>query len=134
MLGGFTGCSLSLVSKHVRETCRSARFFSIALTSGTAQLEHLSNFLLCFHKGHVWVQRDDGCTPVIRHLCISLANCKDAKGDWLGGRYVDEANCPYYIEEAHAPRIAHERQEYRVYIYRSSSTARLSIVDLCEVI
>ncbi|KAI0758101.1 hypothetical protein C8Q74DRAFT_299787 [Fomes fomentarius] len=97
--GGFTGCSLSLVSKHVRETSRSARFHSISLTSGTAQ--QLSNFLLCFHQECAWVQRDEGYTPAIRHLCISIANCKDTKGDWHGG--------PYSIDE---PRITHERQEY----------------------
>lgn len=69
-------------------------------------------------------------TPVIRHLCISLANCKDAKGDWLGGRYVDEANCPYYIEEAHAPRIAHERQEYLAQLIAFTQSVAPDLVTL----
>ena len=70
--GGFTGCSLSLVSKHIRKTSRAARFHSISLTSGTGQ--QFAKFLQSFHKERAAAAKERSPTPTVRHLCISVAD------------------------------------------------------------
>lgn len=69
--GGYTGCSLSLVSKHLRAASRSARFYSVILVSGSAQ--QLSQFSSCFFSERTVTS---GTTPRVRHLCIASAKRK----------------------------------------------------------
>ena len=77
--GGFTGCSLSLVSKHVRSTSRSARFHSVAV-SGTARQLH--NFLSSFSRERTIAEADRRYTPVVRHLFFAVAEGGECKRDW----------------------------------------------------
>ena len=66
--GGYTGCSLSLVSKHIREASRGARFHSVSLMeSSTCQL---TEFLACFRAERTRALAQ-GVTLRVRHLCIS---------------------------------------------------------------
>ncbi|KAI0711064.1 hypothetical protein C8T65DRAFT_188289 [Cerioporus squamosus] len=60
--GGFTGCSLSSVSKHIRAASRAARFHSISLTGSPQQP---TQFLSCFlaERAAAAIR-----TPTIRHL------------------------------------------------------------------
>ena len=78
--GGSTGCSLSLVSKRIRETSRAARFHSISLTSGTGQ--QFAKFLQSFDKERAAAATERGRIPTVRHLCISVADGEDVRGDW----------------------------------------------------
>ena len=75
--GGYTGCSLSLVSKHIRALSRLNRFHSISLVSGTAQ--QLARFLNCFDaECEAARAQNGGRTPLVRHLCIAAADT------WIG--------------------------------------------------
>ncbi|KAI0737689.1 hypothetical protein C8Q80DRAFT_297665 [Daedaleopsis nitida] len=67
--GGHTGCSLSLVSKYIRDASRTSRFYSISLVSGSAR--QLAQFCQCFSTTR---EAAVGLTPRIRHLCISSAH------------------------------------------------------------
>lgn len=67
--GGYTGCSLSLVSKYVGAASRSVRFHSVSITSETAQ--QLAKFQYCFNRACTAAREDGGRTPVVRHLCMS---------------------------------------------------------------
>ncbi|EJF62244.1 hypothetical protein BD309DRAFT_971066 [Dichomitus squalens] len=66
--GGFTGCSLSLVSKHIRAVSRSSRFYSVALLSKSPK--QVARFYDAFIK-----ERDAArhTLPKIRHLCLASA-------------------------------------------------------------
>ncbi|CDO76436.1 hypothetical protein BN946_scf184781.g13 [Trametes cinnabarina] len=64
--GGKTGCTLSLVSRRIRDASRPARFFSVSLITSPAQIE---NFLDCLQKER---NRSVEMLPRVRHLCISL--------------------------------------------------------------
>ncbi|KAI0751187.1 hypothetical protein C8Q80DRAFT_1155986 [Daedaleopsis nitida] len=102
--GGYTGCSLSLVSKHVREASRSARFHSISLTSGIAR--QLDVFLQCFYKERSAAAEHEGeRTPIVRHLCIAAADGKDEQHSWCYRRtYMDpelDTTCETAIELEH---------------------------------
>lgn len=65
--GGCTGCAPSLVSTHIRAASRTARFYSIALTSGSP--EQIANFIACFIPA---TSAFAGCLPRVRHLCLTL--------------------------------------------------------------
>ena len=60
--GGFTGCSLSSVSTHIRATSRAVRFHTISLPGSALQTER---FLTCFVKERAEVAIR---TPTVRHL------------------------------------------------------------------
>ncbi|KAI0711063.1 hypothetical protein C8T65DRAFT_648035 [Cerioporus squamosus] len=76
--GGLTGCSLSLVSKHVRSTSSSARFHSVAISGTSRQLaEFLSLFII-----KRAVLEVDGYMPVVKHLFFAAAEGEDNIGDW----------------------------------------------------
>ena len=65
--GGRTGCSLSLVSKHIRDLSRPFRFHTVALRSGSAA--SMASFLAAFTQ-----EREralDGARPLLRHLYIA---------------------------------------------------------------
>ena len=64
--GGQTGCALSLVSKRIRAASRPARFFTVGLVNGPAQIEQ---FLECFQAERA---RATDALPRVRHLCLSL--------------------------------------------------------------
>lgn len=74
--GGRTGCALSLVSTHIRAASRTARFYSVALTSGSSA--QLASFLACFIRTTNNTTVDPalgsslGYTPRVRHLCLTL--------------------------------------------------------------
>ena len=75
--GGFTGCSLSRVSKFVRLVSRSSRFTSIALTSRKA--EHLAQFLS--YVGSQCAAVEGQPAPVIKRLYfVSAKRRKTLKG------------------------------------------------------
>ncbi|RPD67358.1 hypothetical protein L226DRAFT_608556 [Lentinus tigrinus ALCF2SS1-7] len=75
--GGFTGCSLSLVSKHVKLASRSARFHSVAI-SGTSR--QLADFLSLLTKEQATAGAD-GYTPVVKHLFFSAVRSREIKED-----------------------------------------------------
>ncbi|KAI0371679.1 hypothetical protein BV20DRAFT_941472 [Pilatotrama ljubarskyi] len=64
--GGYTGCSLSLVSKRIREASRPVRFYSISLVTSPAQVEQ---FMDCLQKERA---RSPEMLPRVRHLILSL--------------------------------------------------------------
>ncbi|KAI8982838.1 hypothetical protein BD414DRAFT_86301 [Trametes punicea] len=64
--GGRTGCSLSLVSRRIREASRPARFYSVSLMTSATQMEQ---FLDCLQKER---GRSVEMLPRVRHLCLSL--------------------------------------------------------------
>ncbi|EIW51741.1 uncharacterized protein TRAVEDRAFT_75540 [Trametes versicolor FP-101664 SS1] len=64
--GGPTGCSLSLVSRRIREVSRPARFFSVSLMTSPTQIEQ---FLECLQNERA---RATDMLPRVRHLCLSL--------------------------------------------------------------
>ncbi|KAI0722275.1 hypothetical protein C8T65DRAFT_545699, partial [Cerioporus squamosus] len=66
--GGFTGCSLSLVSKHVRAASQTARFHTIALASGRPR--HVAQFAACLAVARA---ESTGTTPRVRHLFLVSA-------------------------------------------------------------
>ncbi|TBU50215.1 hypothetical protein BD309DRAFT_1075755 [Dichomitus squalens] len=64
--GGPTGCSLALVSKHIRDVSRPARFYSVSLASSPEQIEC---FIGCFKAERARVAE---CLLRVRHLFLSL--------------------------------------------------------------
>lgn len=72
--GGYTGCSLSLVSKDIREASRAARFHSVSLMESS--ICQLSEFLACFRAERKRALAQ-GVTPRVRHLCV--AGCTSAQ-------------------------------------------------------
>ena len=66
--GGFTGRSLSRVSKHIREISRVARFHSVSLRSG--RLDQVGQFLSLLSAERA---RPCNSTPRVRHLFLSSA-------------------------------------------------------------
>lgn len=67
--GGHTGCSLSLVSRHIRAVSRTARFHSISLLSRSGGA--LQHFLRCFEAARAVARHEGAPTPGIRHLCVA---------------------------------------------------------------
>ncbi len=68
--GGYTGCSLSLISKHIRAVSRPARFHSVSLTRASAeQVAQFSSCLLAERARSI----DMGAMPRVRHLCLTAA-------------------------------------------------------------
>lgn len=103
--GGYTGCSLSLVSKYIQAASRSTRFHSISLVSGTAQ--QLAKFLQCFDAAcAVTRAQNGGRTPCIRHLCITAAEGEEKPKSWCYERtWVDkaaDAACEAVVAKEHA--------------------------------
>ncbi|KAI0711044.1 hypothetical protein C8T65DRAFT_647965 [Cerioporus squamosus] len=79
--GGFTGCSLSLVNKHIRDVSRSPRFNSVAIFGPSRRF---AKFLICFNKERATAQVDAyGYKPVVKHLFIA-AQCGKHKEGWRG--------------------------------------------------
>lgn len=66
--GGYTGCSLSLVSTRVRAVSRAARFHSIALGSGRPQ--QVAQFTACLAAARA---ECTGTTPRVRHFFLVSA-------------------------------------------------------------
>ncbi|KAH9848924.1 hypothetical protein C2E23DRAFT_738508 [Lenzites betulinus] len=64
--GGQTGCSLSLVSRRIRDASRPARFYSVSLMTSPTQIQH---FLDCLQTERA---RSREMMPRVRHLCLSL--------------------------------------------------------------
>ncbi|KAI0362645.1 hypothetical protein OH77DRAFT_1515840 [Trametes cingulata] len=64
--GGYTGCSLSLVCRRIRDASRLARFYSVSLVTSPAQVEQ---FVTCLQKERV---RSPHMLPRVRHLILSL--------------------------------------------------------------
>ncbi|KAI0820183.1 hypothetical protein BC628DRAFT_921057 [Trametes gibbosa] len=64
--GGQTGCSLSLVSRRIRDASRPARFYSVSLMTSPTQIEQ---FLECLQNERA---RSREMMPRVRHLCLSL--------------------------------------------------------------
>ncbi|TFK93616.1 hypothetical protein K466DRAFT_580803 [Polyporus arcularius HHB13444] len=106
--GGFTGCSLSLVSQSIKATSRSARFHSVAL-SGTSK--QMAAFLSCFNKERA----TPGYEPTVKHLFFSAAEGGDALDDWhcelnsRGSRMRDVDP----IETARRARVEAQSTQYR---------------------
>ena len=68
--GGYTGCSLSLVSKHIRAASRGARFHSVSLTRASAeQVSQFSSHLLA----ECALSNGTGAAPRVKHLCLTAA-------------------------------------------------------------
>ena len=70
--GGRTGCSLSLVSKHIRAASISTRFLSVALqvSGNTYQLD---NFLESFGSACIRASVQRAPRPRVHHMCLWLA-------------------------------------------------------------
>ncbi|KAI1795088.1 hypothetical protein LXA43DRAFT_993427 [Ganoderma leucocontextum] len=66
--GGYTGCSLSLVSKNIREASRGARFHSVSLMESS--LCQMNEFSACFRAERKRALAK-GSTPRVRHLCVA---------------------------------------------------------------
>ncbi|RDX55410.1 hypothetical protein OH76DRAFT_1396796 [Lentinus brumalis] len=90
--GGFTGCSLSLVSQYMRAASRSTRFHSITI-SGTAK--QLDGFLSCLEKERA--ANAHAYKPVVRHLFFAAAEGGEIGKDWRG----DPANPSLEAARAH---------------------------------
>ncbi|KAH9926589.1 uncharacterized protein BXZ73DRAFT_102849 [Epithele typhae] len=65
--GGFTGCSLALVSTRVRDVVRSNRFHSVQLNVATDR-DRLQAFLACFKAE---MERTSQSQPRVRHLFLT---------------------------------------------------------------
>ncbi|KAM5534452.1 hypothetical protein V8D89_011919 [Ganoderma adspersum] len=74
--GGYTGCSLSLVSKHIREASRAARFHSVSLVESSVC--QLTEFSACFRAERTRALAQ-GVTLRVRHLCISGCNSPEVR-------------------------------------------------------
>ncbi|RPD67357.1 hypothetical protein L227DRAFT_22164 [Lentinus tigrinus ALCF2SS1-6] len=102
--GGFTGCSLSSVSKHVRATSRGARFYSISLTRARLQM---TQFLSCFLAERAVASI---YTPTIRHLhIVSIKNDKPR-----GGAPGDEVKPDRRIVDETAEYVENVAQLFRL--------------------
>lgn len=75
--GGYTGCSLSLVSHYFRDATKPARYHSVALTSS----DRIRRFRMVLQTAET--------TPVIRHLLISLSLNPDGGDLMRGGGHRD---------------------------------------------
>ncbi|KAI0362644.1 hypothetical protein OH77DRAFT_1389811 [Trametes cingulata] len=64
--GGYTGCSLSLVSRRIRDASRPARFYSVSLVTSPTQVQQ---FIDCLQKERA---RSPDMLPRVRHLILSL--------------------------------------------------------------
>ena len=71
MDGGYTGCSLSLVSKSIRNASRAGRFNCVMLRSSSA--EQVAQFLNCFKAERARAVSAGGSLPTIRHLFLASA-------------------------------------------------------------
>lgn len=69
--GGYTGCSLSAVSKHIRIASRSVRFYSVALKNSPPQITQLLSLL-----GEESSQ-SSGYPPRVRHLYLECRYSSD---------------------------------------------------------
>ena len=68
--GGYTGASLSRVSKHIRAVSRGARFYTVALLSQTPA--QVATFFACYARERALPRAIAvGPTPKVRHLIIS---------------------------------------------------------------
>ncbi|RDX55411.1 hypothetical protein OH76DRAFT_738788 [Lentinus brumalis] len=99
--GGITGCSLSLVSKSIRVTSRSARFHSVAI-SGTSR--QLAAFLSCCNKERAAAEAADGYKPIVKHLFFAAAEGGEAREDWRG-----DLNNPGFFKGGADPKEAARR-------------------------
>ncbi|RPD66249.1 hypothetical protein L226DRAFT_530354 [Lentinus tigrinus ALCF2SS1-7] len=66
--GGFTGASLSRVSKHIRDVSRPVRFHSIALLAPFP--DKIEQFASCYVQQRALCH---GATPKVRHLLVASA-------------------------------------------------------------
>lgn len=88
--GGYTGCSLSAVSRRIRAVSHTVRFHSISLLSGSP--DRLRLFIGCYREARkiAWTPgratlkanrhaRIEGtATPKLRHLCLATTQCPPA--------------------------------------------------------
>ena len=80
--GGYTGCSLSLVAKDIRNASRFARFNSVAVYGTSKQL---AGFLACYRKQWAIAETEaEGYKPVVKHLFFAAAEGGNVRGDWRG--------------------------------------------------
>ncbi|KAI0711065.1 hypothetical protein C8T65DRAFT_188287 [Cerioporus squamosus] len=106
--GGFTGCSLSSVSKHIRATSRAARFLSISLTGSPLQL---AQFLSCFIAE---CSSPAIRTPNMRHLyLVAMKNKK-----------------PWRASDQARPELRHIAEEAAKYVEDVTTLFRLVARDL----
>ncbi|KAI0334672.1 hypothetical protein GY45DRAFT_1318281 [Cubamyces sp. BRFM 1775] len=71
--GGRTGCSLSLVSKHVRAASISTRFRSVSIPVSEDTLQ-LDRFFQSFEHACVQAILQRAPRPHVRHMCLRLAS------------------------------------------------------------
>ncbi|KAI0711056.1 hypothetical protein C8T65DRAFT_648017 [Cerioporus squamosus] len=111
--GGFTGCSLSLVSKSIRATSRSARFHSVKV-SGTSK--QMAAFLSCLKKARATAEAEENVyKPTIKHLFFAAAEGSVVREDWRGdlndpGFFKGEADPK---EAARRARVREQSTQYR---------------------
>ncbi|PIL37523.1 hypothetical protein GSI_01217 [Ganoderma sinense ZZ0214-1] len=74
--GGYTGCSLSLVSKNIRDASRAARFYSVSLMESSVC--QLTEFNTCFRAERARALAQ-GTTLRVRHLCISACKSEQTR-------------------------------------------------------
>ncbi|KAI0737690.1 hypothetical protein C8Q80DRAFT_1294178 [Daedaleopsis nitida] len=67
--GGYTGSSLSLVSKHIRAVSRTARFHTVAIHSRNSK--QVSRFYAYLVRERA--RSSEGVTPRVRHLLLASA-------------------------------------------------------------
>ncbi|KAI0657878.1 hypothetical protein C8Q70DRAFT_1055260 [Cubamyces menziesii] len=68
--GGKTGCSLSLVSRHIRAASRSSRFNSVALRYGVRS--QLDQFVATYERVCEEAVMQDAPRPHVRHMALVL--------------------------------------------------------------
>ena len=68
--GGQTGCSLSLVSKHIRAASHSSRFNSVALRYGVRS--QLDQFVATYERVCEEAVMQDAPRPHVRHMALVL--------------------------------------------------------------
>ena len=107
--GGYTGCSLSRVSSHVREITRLSRFHSILLIPHQHP-DQLRQFMTCFTAECAAADATSDPVPRVRHLYVTH-----------GGRQVDQTEYPMPSELDH---------EYRTFQNQVLSLLELVAQDL----
>ncbi|RPD54043.1 hypothetical protein L227DRAFT_657830 [Lentinus tigrinus ALCF2SS1-6] len=125
--GGFTGCSLSLVSKHVRSTSRSARFHSIAFSGLSGTSRQLAQFLSLFTRERATAKALDYYTPIVKHLFFAGAEGGERKLGW----HIDSDSDFYYWENnIENPAQIAVKAAHKVYLQDVATLFRLVAQDL----
>ena len=97
--GGRTGCSLAVVSRHIRAAARTARFHSIILQSGSASQLHRFLSLLTAERAV-----DTPLKPRLKHLYVSSP--KSDKDNFL------RPFCRQYVGGRRPRQVEDQAEEY----------------------